>query len=60
MGLLPRTLLEAVDAFEQSQLARDVLGPDLHTAYVEFKRAEWEDFHNTVSEWEWNRYLTLY
>ena len=57
---LPRTLMEAVDAFEASELARDVFGADLHSAYVEFKRAEWEDFHNTVSQWEWDRYLTLY
>jgi glutamine synthetase len=58
--LLPRTLQEAIDAFEASELAKDVFGEDLHRAYIEFKRAEWEDFHNAVSEWEWNRYLTLY
>jgi glutamine synthetase len=58
--LLPRTLLEAIEAFEASALAMDVFGDDLHRAYIDFKRAEWEDFHNTVSEWEWNRYLTLY
>jgi glutamine synthetase len=57
---LPRTLQEAIDALEASQLARDVLGEELHRAYIEFKRAEWDDFHNTVSDWEWNRYLTLY
>ncbi|MBV9337919.1 MAG: type III glutamate--ammonia ligase [Solirubrobacterales bacterium] len=57
---LPRTLQEAIDAFEASDLARGVFGEDLHRAYVDFKRAEWEDFHNTVSDWEWNRYLTFY
>jgi glutamine synthetase len=51
---------EAIDAFEASRLASDVFGEDLHAAYVEFNRAEWEDFHNSVSECEWNRYLTLY
>ena len=58
--LLPRTLGEAIDAFEASELAREVCGQDLHRAYVEFKRDEWEDFHNTVSQWEWERYLTFY
>lgn len=58
--LLPRTLQEAIDAFEADPLAGEVFGPDLHRSYVEFKRAEWNDFHNTVSEWEWQRYLTLY
>jgi glutamine synthetase len=58
--LLPRTLQEAIDAFEASELAKEVFGKDLHRAYIDFKRAEWEDFHNTVCDWEWNRYLTLY
>jgi glutamine synthetase len=58
--LLPRTLGEAIDAFEASELAREVCGQDLHRAYVEFKRDEWEDFHNTVSAWERERYLTFF
>jgi glutamine synthetase len=58
--LLPRTLQEAIDAFEVDPLAQQVFGPDLHGAYVDFKRAEWNDFHNTVSMWEWQRYLTLF
>jgi glutamine synthetase len=60
VGQLPRTLHEATEAFEADPLARDVFGPDLHSAYVAYKREEWEDFHNTVSDWEWRRYLTLY
>jgi glutamine synthetase len=58
--LLPRTLSEAIDAFEADPLTRDVFGADLHRAYIEFKRSEWEDFHNTVTQWEWERYLTFY
>jgi glutamine synthetase len=60
VGLLPRTLAEAIDAFEADPLTLDVFGPDLHQAYMDFKRAEWEDFHNTVTHWEWERYLTFY
>ena len=60
VGLLPRTLSEAIDAFNSDPLTLEVFGPDLHQAYIEFKRAEWEDFHNTVSKWEWERYLTFY
>jgi glutamine synthetase len=58
--LLPRTLREAIDAFEADPLTLEVFGDDLHRAYIDFKRAEWEDYHNTVSQWEWDRYLTLY
>ncbi|MDQ6777400.1 MAG: type III glutamate--ammonia ligase [Actinomycetota bacterium] len=60
VGQLPRSLQEAIDAFDADPLAREVFAPDLHSAYVEFKRAEFVDFHNTVSEWELQRYLTLY
>ncbi|HEY1275433.1 MAG TPA: type III glutamate--ammonia ligase [Thermoleophilaceae bacterium] len=60
VGVLPRNLAEAIDAFEADPLTLDVFGADLHAAYIEFKRAEWDDFHNTVSQWEWDRYLTFY
>jgi glutamine synthetase len=52
--LLPRTLSEAIDAFEADPLAREVFGDDLRAAYIDYKRAEWEDFHNTVSQWRRN------
>jgi glutamine synthetase len=58
--LLPRTLGEAIDAFEADPLTREVFGNELYRAYIDYKRAEWEDFHNTVSQWEWERYLTFY
>ena len=60
MDLLPRTLGDAIDCFEADPLTREVFGGDLHQAYIDFKRAEWEDYHNTVGPWEWDRYLTLY
>ncbi len=60
VGTLPRTLQEAIDAFEVDPLAREVFGEDLQRAYVEFKRAEWDDYHNAISEWEWRRYLTFF
>ena len=60
VDLLPRTLSEAIDAFEADPLTLDVFGPGLHAAYIDFKHAEWEDFHNAVSQWEWDRYPTFY
>lgn len=58
--LLPRTLQEAIDVFQADTLARDTFGEELHRAYVDFKRSEWEDYHNTISQWEWDRYLTFF
>lgn len=60
VGLLPDNLREATEAFEADPLTLEVCGPELHRAYIDFKRAEWEDYHNAISEWEWNRYLTFF
>jgi len=38
--LLPRTLEEAVDAFEADPLTREVFGASMHKAWIDFKREE--------------------
>jgi glutamine synthetase len=58
--VLPRTLLEAVEAFRADPLAEQVFGNELATSYAEIKEGEWWDYHNTVSEWEYDRYLEFY
>jgi len=60
VGTLPRTLLEAIEALDADPLSERVLGPDLKRAYVELKTAEWWEYHNTVSDWELERYLTFF
>ena len=60
VSVLPRTLLEAVEAFDRDPLAEQVLGPELKQSYVELKTEEWWDYHNTVSEWEYDRYLEFF
>jgi glutamine synthetase len=35
-------------------------GPQLKRAYVELKSSEWWDYHNEVSPWEIDRYLTFF
>jgi glutamine synthetase len=57
---LPRTLLEAVEAFDRDPLAEEVMRPELKAAYVELKTREWWEYHNTVSEWEIDRYWTFF
>ena len=55
---LPSDLSRAVDAFEQSELMRDVLGDYAHAYLVRAKREEWEQFCCHVSSWEMDRYLS--
>ncbi|MEA2270677.1 MAG: glutamine synthetase, partial [Solirubrobacteraceae bacterium] len=60
VNVLPRTLLEAVEAFDADPLAEQVLGAELKQSYVDLKTAEWWDFHNTVGEWDYDRYLEFF
>lgn len=57
---LPRTLLEAIEAFEADPLVHEVLPAEFVSAYVEMKRAEWDDYHTVVSRWERDKYLTAF
>ena len=57
---LPRTLLEAVEAFDADPLMEEVFGPELKKAFVELKSQEWWDYHNEISPWEIDRYLTFF
>jgi glutamine synthetase len=57
---LPKTLLEAIDAFDGSAMLRDAFGDELIDYLVHLKRAEWERYVATVSEWEHAEYFSLY
>ncbi|MFI4986251.1 MAG: type III glutamate--ammonia ligase [Alphaproteobacteria bacterium] len=57
---LPRTLLEATEAFAADPLAKSVFGDDLFRTYVELKEREWWSYHNAVSKWEIDAYLTKF
>ena len=60
VGYLPRTLQEATEAFAADDLAREVFGDLMFETFVDFKRNEWEQYHNHVSDWEVSRYLKFY
>jgi glutamine synthetase len=57
---LPRTLLEAVEAFAADPLGRKVFGEDLFKSFIELKTREWWSYHNTVSAWELDQYLVKF
>ena len=57
---LPRTLGEAVDAFESDPFVERVLGVALRDEFVRYKRAEWEEYHQHVSDWEIARYAHFF
>ena len=60
IALLPRTLGEAIDAFEADPLSEAVMGPLMYKTFINFKRNEWMDYQSHVSDWEINRYLRFF
>ena len=58
--MLPATLAEAVDAFAADGLSEKVFGPAMYKAWVEYKREEWRQYINYVSDWEKHRYLKFF
>jgi len=57
---LPRNLLQAVDYLEKDKLAEKVLGKVMLNSYVNYKKDEWERYHQAVTDWEVKEYLRLY
>ena len=60
---LPLTLLHAVEAFEADAVitgALDGVGPGVAAYFANLKREEFFDWHNTVSPWEIDHYLTAF
>jgi glutamine synthetase len=54
---LPRTLLEAIEAFAADPLIATVFPADFVSEYVAMKHDEWDDYHSQVTDWERDRYL---
>jgi glutamine synthetase len=60
IGLIPQTLPEAITSFEEDPVVRQALGGPLADEFIRLKRQEWVRYHNTVTRWEIDRYLTLF
>jgi glutamine synthetase len=61
---LPANLLEAVGELEQDPVLREALGRGRNEDYVDYyarvKRDEWFRYHEQVSQWEIDEYLTRF
>jgi glutamine synthetase len=57
---LPRNLGEAVSHFAADPFVEKVLGKELRDEFILYKTQEWEDYHNSVSQWEVDRYARFF
>jgi glutamine synthetase len=54
---LPSTLGDALAAFEADPLTEEAFGSELRTAFIDLKRAEWQEYLLHVPQWDRDRYL---
>ncbi len=57
---LPRTLGEAIEAFEADPLSKAVFGAGMFGAWTGSKHDEWLSYMAHVSDWETQRYLKFF
>ena len=60
IGFLPTTLSEALDHLERDEVLIEALGTDYAAYYLQVKRDEWQRYHQSVSRWETDNYLSVY
>ena len=60
IGVLPCTLAEALDAFDQDSVVQGALGTTYAKEYLRVKRDEWWLHTRNVSAWERDHYLATY
>ncbi|MGH2595626.1 MAG: type III glutamate--ammonia ligase, partial [Actinomycetota bacterium] len=61
---LPGNLLDAVRNLRQDKVLREALGKTPDGDYIDYycdvKEREWKDYHDRVSDWEVEKYLSLF
>ncbi len=53
---IPWNLPEAIALWEQSSIARECFGDEVHHHILTMARAEWQAFNQSVTDWELRRY----
>lgn len=54
---LPANLSEAVNALENSEFIKNVLGHHISNKYIQAKKSEWDIYRTQVTQWELDQYL---
>jgi glutamine synthetase len=64
IGVLPENLLDAVRNLRKDPVLREALGTGPNGDYIDYfcdrKEAEWKEYHDLVSGWEVDKYLSLF
>ncbi len=60
LDTLPGDLGEAIEELKKDEVIQNALGQHVYERYVEAKTQEWNEYRVYVSQWELERYLTVY
>jgi len=60
IGFLPTTLREAVECTAGDNVIKEALGPEFASYYIRVKFEEWSQYHESISQWEVDRYLPTF
>jgi glutamine synthetase len=58
--MLPGSRREALDCLAEDKVVQDALGPHVYERFVSAKTQEWDDYRLQVTDWEVERYLSMY
>lgn len=59
IGVLPASLLEAIQVTEESEVVRKALGDHVFDAFIQNKKIEWNEYRSQVTEFEIDKYLSI-
>ena len=60
IGFLPTTLREALECMAGDNVIKEALGPEFASYYIRVKFEEWFQYHESISQWEVDRYLPTF
>ncbi len=60
LEVLPCSLGEAIEALKQDDVVQAALGPHVYERFLDAKVQEWNEYRNYVSQWEVDRYLSVF
>ena len=60
IGFLPTTLREALECMAGDNVIKEALGPEFASYYIRVKFEEWSQYHESISQWEVDRYLPTF
>jgi glutamine synthetase len=60
ISVMPGSLKEAIEELKANPIAKPTLGEHIYEKYIIAKEKEWDSFRTAVTDWELEKYLSVY